>query len=930
MAAGLLERDDALALVAGLIERAVAGVGGALLVEASAGMGKTALLDEARARSRDTRVLVSRGSEMERNFALGVVRQLLDPSLRGAGWAERHRWLQGAAVAETVLRGEVAERVEDGVAFNALYWVLAAMAADAPVLLVVDDVHWCDVESLRWLGFVVRRWEGVNLAVLLAARPPDVQTPQRAFTALQDEPRVQRVVLEPLTSEATAVIVRARFDAADDTFVAACHEASGGNPFLLRELLSVVGERGLAANSATAGQVALLASEGLQRAVLARVSALGDDALAVARATALVAVEAAVPLVADLANLAPEDVAAAAQTLQRVELFATGRLLSFRHPLLRAAVLSGLGDVAVTAGHLRAARVLRERGAAAEQIAAHLVACDVVGEVWAVDVLEQAARGALARASPRLAARLLERALEEPGDAARKLSLGVEMGGALTTAGDTRGIDVLLLAAQGVDDPLRRAELAVRLAIPMWSAGRVRELPAVLRDASSRLPAGNAQQLFALAATRAQAAAWGSGESVPDAVAAAVALIPATGDDSLSTRHGLALLAVAATHANRPRREIAMLARRALGDADAHASAITTGVPLMPAVWMLHLAEDTKGVEGAFARVEAGQRARGALAIGLSTTLASRAICLVRSGALLDAQADAELALQAASTESFAPLRNIATAAIARVDAERGFPRPALALIDAQLACDSGRGAEQLTLRLERAQVLRALRRPRDAADVAQQVGVEAQAVGFEGATMLLWPAVAAEAVLELGDAEHAAQLAARGVELAERFGAPGPIGCALRVSGLAERDLEILQAAERSLAGSSMRLEHARSLVELGAALRRDGQRTSAREPLAAGMELAHRCAANALVARAHQELRAAGARPRSVVRSGVDALTASELRTARLAADGLTNREIAQHLFVTQKTIQTQLRAAYRKLDIAGRGDLKAVLDD
>ena len=246
----------------------------------------------------------------------------------------------------------------------------------------------------------------------------------------------------------------------------------------------------------------------------------------------------------------------------------------------------------------------------------------------------------------------------------------------------------------------------------------------------------------------------------------------------------------------------------------------------MPAVWMLHLAEDTTGIEDAFSRIEAGQRARGALAIGLSTTLASRAICHVRSGALLDAQADAELALQAAPTESFAPLRNIATAALARVDAERGFPQPALALIDAQLARDSGCGAEQLTLQLERAQVLRALRRPREAANVAREVGVEAQAVGFEGATMLLWPAVAAEALLELGDAEHAAHLAARGVELAQRFGAPGPIGCALRVRGIAERNLEVLQAAEHSLAGSSMRLEHARSLVELGAALRRDGQR--------------------------------------------------------------------------------------------------------
>jgi DNA-binding CsgD family transcriptional regulator len=928
MVTGLLERDGVLASTEGLLSRAMEGAGGAILIHASAGMGKTALLEHVRRRAAGLSVLTGRGMDLERDFPLGVVRQLLEPALHRADRQQRERWLSGAAgVADAVLRGEGARPVEEATAFNALYWVVAAMSADTPVMLVVDDVHWCDLESLRWLGFVVRRLEHLRLAVLLATRPPEVAAPDRALTALQEDPHVGTVELQPLSAAATGMIVRAHLGEPDDAFVAACREATGGNPFLLGQLLAVAVERGLPPTAANA-RVASLTSAQLQREVLVRLTRLGEDALAVARATAVLGSDVPVSAVAAFADLPLPEAAAAAAVLQRAELFVVGRRLSFRHALLRAAVLAGLGEVVVGAAHQRAARVLSERDATAEEIAAHLLACEPVGEAWAADVLEQAAREALARASPRLAARLLERALEEPVSADRRPLLQAEMGGALVTAGDERGIDALMGAAQGVQDPLQRAAVAVRLAIPMWCSGRTSELPAVLDEARARLPAGHPELAFRIAAARAQAAAWGSGEAVAPSVAAALALLPEAEEDRLQTRLALALLAMAALYANQPARAIAGLARRALGDADAHRRAITGGIPLMPAVMALHLAEQDDGVSEAFARVEAGQRARGALAVGLSSTLAWRAICHVRRGALLDAQADAEMAIQTTPADGFAVPRNIATAALARVHAERGFPDRALALIDAQLARCASRGGEGAMLVLERARALRALRRPREAVDVAVAVGAEAHALGYESAPLVPWPAVAAEALLELGDIEHAADLASRAVGLAERFGAAGPIGCALRLRGLAEHDLEHLRRAERALAGSLMRLEHARALVELGAALRRDGQRAAAREPLAAGMELAHRCAANALVARGHEELLAAGARPRSVVRSGVDALTASELRAARLAAEGLTNREIAQHLFVTQKTIETQLRAVYRKLDVAGRRDLPTAL--
>jgi DNA-binding NarL/FixJ family response regulator len=139
---------------------------------------------------------------------------------------------------------------------------------------------------------------------------------------------------------------------------------------------------------------------------------------------------------------------------------------------------------------------------------------------------------------------------------------------------------------------------------------------------------------------------------------------------------------------------------------------------------------------------------------------------------------------------------------------------------------------------------------------------------------------------------------------------------------------LASLPEAVEHLAPTEFQLDHARALVDLGAALRRGNERRASRDPLRQGMDIAHRCGATALVERARTELEASGARPRSVFVSGVDSLTPSELRVAELAVQGMTNREIAQRLFVTMKTVETHLRHCYQKLEIAGRGELAAAL--
>jgi DNA-binding CsgD family transcriptional regulator len=161
----------------------------------------------------------------------------------------------------------------------------------------------------------------------------------------------------------------------------------------------------------------------------------------------------------------------------------------------------------------------------------------------------------------------------------------------------------------------------------------------------------------------------------------------------------------------------------------------------------------------------------------------------------------------------------------------------------------------------------------------------------------------------------------------ARAFGAPGTVAAALRVQALVLDDVELLAQAERVLSGSAARLEHASALVDLGAALRRHGERARSREPLTSGLEIAHRCGARPLAGRALTELRAAGARPRSVMRTGLDALTPSERRIAELAA-GHTNREIGGELFVTKATVETHLRSVFRKLDVRSRDELAARL--
>jgi DNA-binding CsgD family transcriptional regulator len=204
-------------------------------------------------------------------------------------------------------------------------------------------------------------------------------------------------------------------------------------------------------------------------------------------------------------------------------------------------------------------------------------------------------------------------------------------------------------------------------------------------------------------------------------------------------------------------------------------------------------------------------------------------------------------------------------------------------------------------------------------------------AVGSRNPAFIAWRSPAALALLALGRRDEARALAEEELELARTWGAPRALGAALRAAGLVEggeRGLARLDEAVRVLSESPAKLEHAKARVELGAALRRLNHRAAAREHLRHAVEVATICGAGSLAARAETELLATGARPRRVALSGVASLTPSERRVAEMAAEGPTNREIAQALFVTQRTVEVHLTSIYRKLEISSRSQLAAAL--
>jgi DNA-binding NarL/FixJ family response regulator len=928
----LVERERELAAMAELLDR----TGALLVVEGGAGVGKTSLLEAAcgLAARRGYDVLQARGSELEAEFAFGVVRQLFERRLTGAGASDRDALLAGpVAAVRRLFIEEPVERSAHDTSFavlHGLYWLAANLADRRPLLIAVDDAHWADEPSLRWLAYLAPRIGGLPIALLVAVRPDEPASSAALLVALRVE--AWTAVRPRLLSEGAVrtIVLAALGSSASDDVCEAVWAATGGNPLYVTELLRASELEARPLPELDPGALLAAGRAGVARRVLARVRGLDPHALELAQALAVLGDNCELRHAAAIAGVDMPDAISLAAGLVRLELLAADDPPRFMHPVVRDAVEGSLASDERDAVHRAAARLLFEDGAAPGQVAAHLLRVRPAHDGWVLARLREAGHAAMQSGAPGIAAGLFGRALAEAPRLEQRVDLLREAALAEASAGHAEACARLEEAMCLVSSPRERAAIGLELAETYAALFRWVEAVDVIEQALAEL--GDAD---AALAARLEGELVVCGLHDARRASRVSPVLERLSSRSLSERPIEALAVargMAALLAGRPAYEAALPLEDALSHADASADNWDTRAALL---WSLVTAERFESVEAALAPMLAEVQRSGS-ARGFVAAYSTLGLLRLRLGALPEADAAARVALGVLQEGDFAAGLAFAATVLADVAVEAGELAEAQTLLALVPQEGWSAGVGTVLIPAARGRLRLAQGRPADAlADFqtcasmfsAELWGTEMRDVGYLHAR-----AGAAHALLRLGRRDAACELAEAELADVKAFGTPRALGVASRIAGLARgggQGLELLEQSVASLRQSPAVLERAHSLTELGAALRRAGRRAAAREPLGEALDLAARCGARPLAARAREELRATGARPRRQWRTGVEALTPSELRTVRLAAEGRTNREIAYELFVTLKTVEGHLSRAYGKLGIDGRAQLARVLE-
>ena len=925
---GLLERDEQLRRVAARIEAVNSGSGSLLGIAGPAGIGKSSVLrvGAEHARGCGLEVLTASGEDLERELGHGVTRQLFDPALAQLGEAGRARLFVGAAALAAPVLGLPAPSAPASIdpefaVRHGLTWLLAGLAERRPILIVLDDAQWADAPALRWLAYLAARLDQLPVVVLLARRSGEAGTDDPALDALCAAG--EQIQLAPLSDGAVAELVRVRTGLSPDAeLVANCVSASGGNPFLLDATLAALDEEGL-----SSFRQPLSGARRVAPTILRRLARLPSHAGALATAVAVLGNGVDLASAARLAGLPLSDAAAAADALVAADLLSPGEQLGFTHGLVRDAVAGELGQHAMRAAHAQAALVLRDLGAPAQRIATHLLLAPGQRDPAAAADLREAARVSLARGAATSAVTLLRRALAEPPPPSEHADVLLELGMAELVGGAPGAPERLGAAIELLDDPVAQASAAQAQTMALIGQARLHDAIDTIERAR-RAVAGHERELVMLDALQLILALTSIDLDAEreGAVARLRVALRSARPDAAETRGAALLLAAVDAIAGTASSVVRAAVERAWGDGallDAlgpeHVFCMFGGVTLL-------LARQLSALEKLTTQV-ADRAASSGSVTGACHAWMLRAAAREAMGRLADAEADVELTLQMSAPASLNNAQHIANAIQTRICIERGDiagARTHLARADPE----TGNFLSRVAYFTTAASLARA-----DSAPAAERRALrQIQTLAGDGefGTWLLgcWPA---DLAIALGPCDEARQLATHALHGARARAISAEMGISLRAHALVDgerADIERLRAAVVELEHSDMALEHARTLVDLGAALRRLGHRSDARQPLADGLDHAVRCGATALAKRAQTELQATGARPRRLLVTGRDALTPSERRIATLAAAGRSNRDIAQTLFVTTKTVETHLSRTYRKLDITSRTQLSAAL--
>ncbi|MFE2211919.1 ATP-binding protein [Streptomyces canus] len=930
--------DEALAELTGLrtdgAEPRGRSRGAVLAVAGRAGIGKTTLLTEVRRRAaaRGCTVLAARGGDQEQRVAFHVARQLLQPQFAGAGEADLRAqlgsWFDivGPALGLCAPTDGVPpdpQGLRDG-----LDWVLTHLAVlRAPMVLVLDDAHWADPESLRWLAAFAPRAEELPLLVVVAYRPDELPDHAESFRALPGRAGGRPLDLEPLSAVAVARLVRETLGVhADDAFCRECWAVTAGNPFETVELTAKVHDRGVTPTEDAAHLLRDLAAAVKGSGLVTRLERLGTSTVRFAWACAVLGTEIHPQLAAAVAGLGHEEAADAADALRGARILTGGESLEFVHPLIATAVYRAIPAGFRVALHGQAAWCVVDDGRGPAAAARHLLETHPDGDPWVVQQLRAAAAETLRSGAPDTARSCLARALREPPPFEDRAAVLYELGSASLLTEPATTVNHLRAALEEpIADSALRHRIVYRLSQVLAHSDRLAEASDTL--AREIKATGDARVKLRMVAEQFMWDAFRADEPDHPSRSRRMARLAdrLTGRD-LTERYIIGLRAWDAVLRGEPAHIALHHAERALAGGFGWADPDRGfEVPVLVALAFTY-ADRPGRTEELFAAGIADFERQGWRGAHLSFAYTLLAYVRFRRGRLAEAEDFVRAGLRLAERvgpgtpaqwyavgiliEVLLARGRVHEAAQTAEDHSFGAPFPAVVVFpDAQTVYGELLLARGLT---------------RDAAAELAAAGRRLEPRGMRNPAWCPWQLHLARA--ESHEApERAVTTALEAVARARQFGTPSAVGQALRLAAEVSPGsarVKLLEESVAHLERSPAAYELACALVALGTELRRTGRAREAAEHLYRGLDTAVQCGADGLIETARDELTAAGLRPRRLHSTETDTLTARERTVADLAAQGHTEEEIAKELNADEQTATRLLSAVCRKLGTDSTG--------
>ncbi|WP_175409288.1 AAA family ATPase [Streptomyces sp. TRM64462] len=909
--------------------------GGVLSFAAPAGLGKTTLLAEARrtAAERDCTVLFARGGEQEKQVPFHVMRQLIQPVFAAMGEDERREvlgdWYGIVAPAIGLAAPDGNANPDPQGVRDGLDWVITNLSVrSGPVVMVLDDAHWADSESLAWLTAFASRAEELGMLIVVACRPDELTPDAVALHTLADRHGSRSHELAPLTAAAVASIVRDTLgDEADEMFCRECWAVTGGNPFEVVELAAKARDRRLTPREANIPELRDLASAVKGSGLIERIEQLGPSTTRLAWAAAVLGSGMPTSLLGGVCALGESQVEAGIEELRTARILTVltsikgHQVVEFCHPLIATAVYRSIPPGVRVGMHGMAARAVIDEGLGAAAAARHMLEMHPEGDPWVVRQLRQAARESFAAGAPDAARRYLARALREPPDVEDRAPVLFELGSANLLHDPVSSVNHLRAALEEpkLEQSLRET-VTYRLAQALAHTGRLEQATELLSDEGRRTTSSRTRLRM-----QAEQFKWNSvraGEKDPQGRSRLLTRFAERlpGRD-LAERHIFALRAWDTVVRGQPAAEALHYAEKALdGGMSWTDEDFGFEVPIVAALTLMYCDQPGRAEE-LFNTGVSEFEAKGWRGTHLSFGYTLLGYIRYRRGRLAEAEDFARNGLQIADRVGHgAPAQWYAVGTLVETLLARGDIGAAQQVADTYRLGDIR--PEAVVYPDPQAVYGKLLLAQGHTDQAERQLSAAGRRLEQRGTCNPAWSPWELDLALARAGArrpDDARATAEQAVARARAFGTSSIIGHALRVSAATTdvgRAVVLLDEAVAHLEQSPAAYELAHALIDHGTALRTLGDLAYAAQQLYRGLETAVACGAEVLVHRARTQLASAGLRPRRPCAAERDSLTLAESAAARHAADGLDNARIATEMGTGEQQVSELLSAVFTKL--------------